>query len=127
MQDFYITGTLKSPEIDFKTSGKLRISGVSVLEDSYDFYRRPIQWVEEYVLQPADKTVVDLDLKFFNTSSQVNIFEILMRLADLQRSGYKVEFNWYYTEEDMRELGEDIANLLGIKFNFIKKESEPEI
>ncbi len=121
MKDLFIKGSVKHPEISFSVDGHLKISGVSVLEDSYEFYRKPITWVDEYLLQPAEKTIVDIDLSFFNTSSQVNLFEILMKLAELQRSGYDVTFNWFYAEEDLLDLGQDISNLLGINFNFVRK------
>jgi len=121
MKNLYIKGTPKSPEIDFRVNGFLRISGVSSLENAYQFYREPISWISEYILNPAEKTILDVDLEFFNTSSQVNIFEILTLLAELKKSGYDVIFNWYYVDEDLLDLGEDIANLLNIKFNYIKK------
>ena len=124
MKDLYIKPTPKSPEIDFKTNGFIKISGVSALENSYQFYREPIKWITEYVLNPASRTIVNIDLDFFNTSSQVNIFEILTMLAELKKSGFDVVFNWFYSEDDLLELGEDIANLLNIQFNFIKKEKK---
>ncbi len=120
MEDLYIKKTAKSPEIDFKISGHLKISGISILEDSTKFYQKPIKWVDEYVLEPADITVIDVDLEFFNTSSQVNIFEILLKLANLKLSGYNVDFNWYWYDEDFKDVGADISNLIGVDFNFIK-------
>ncbi len=122
MEDLYIKKTAKSPEIDFKTNGQLRISGVSILEDSTKFYQKPIKWIDEYILEPADVTKIDIDLDFFNTSSQVNIFEILLKLANMKHSGYKVEFYWHWEDEDFREVGEDISNLIGVDFTFIKKD-----
>ena len=122
MEDLYIKKTAKSPEIDFKVNGQLRISGVSILEDSSKFYQKPIRWIDEYILEPAEVTRIDVDLEFFNTSSQVNIFEILLKLADMRHSGYTVEFYWYWYDEDFRDVGEDISNLLGVDFNFFKKD-----
>ncbi len=121
MEDLFIKKTAKSPEISFSKNGHLSIKGVSILEDSSEFYRKPLQWMEQYVLEPASKTVIDIDLDFFNTSSQVNLFDILLKLATLQQTGAEVTFNWYYEDEDLKEIGQDIANLLGVDFNFIKK------
>ncbi len=121
MNDLFIKKTAKSPEISFSITGQLSIKGVSILEDSTEFYRKPLQWIEQYVLEPADKTTIDVDLDFFNTSSQVNLFDILLKLATLRQSGFNVTFNWYYEDEDLKEIGQDIANLLGVDFNFIKK------
>ncbi len=123
MEPLFIKGTNKTPEIDFKPDGVLWLRGVSRLEDAYQFFREPVKWVSEYVLEPAEKTEMNIDLEFFNTSSQVNIFEMLIYLSELKKSGYDVQFNWYYDDEDLKDLGEDMSGILGVSFNFIKKKS----
>ncbi len=123
MEDLYIKGTKKSPEIDFRTSGILQIKGVSILENAHDFYQKPVNWLREYILKPAEKTVVNFALEFFNTSSQVHIYEMISILSDLRNLGRDVEINWYYADDDFEELGQDLSQFIGIPFNYYKIDS----
>lgn len=122
MEDLIIRQTNKSPEIKFLADGRLSITGVSILENAHEFYKKPIAWLKEYILVPAQETVLDINLDFFNTSSQVHLFEIISLMSDLQKMGYKVVINWYYSDEEFRDLGKDISDLIGIDFNFISVE-----
>ncbi len=123
MDDLFIPGTKKSPEIDFKTSGTLTIKGVSILENAHDFYKKPVNWLRQYILNPAKKTVVNFALDFFNTSSQVHIYEMITLLSDLMGLGYEVEVNWYYSDDDFMELGQDLSQFIGVPFNYYKLDS----
>jgi len=120
MDDLFIKRTNKSPEIYFKTSGELRIEGISVLENTYEFYKKPISWLKNYILGPAAKTRLDVILEFFSTSSQVYIYEIISLLSDLKNMGFEVEINWFYSDEDFKELGQDLSQFIGIPFSFYK-------
>ncbi len=123
MEDLFIPGTKKSPEIDFKTNGTLTIKGISILENAHDFYQKPVSWLREYILNPAPKTIVNFALDFFNTSSQVHIYEMISLLSDLKGLGYDVQINWYYADDDFRELGEDLSQFIGVPFNYFKLDS----
>jgi hypothetical protein len=121
MKDISIHGTTKSPEVNFSIKGELNISGRSFLENTKEFYEPLIMWLTEYIKSPAPKTSVNFEFEYFNTSSQLWIFRIVEILLDLVKLNKNVEFNWYYSEEEIKEVGIDLANLLGIKMNFIKK------
>ena len=123
MDDLFIPGTKKSPEIDFKASGTLTIKGISILENAHDFYQKPVNWLRQYILNPAKKTVVNFALDFFNTSSQVHIYEMITLLSDLKGLGYEVEVNWYYSDDDFMELGQDLSQFIGVPFNYYKLDS----
>ena len=49
------------------------------------------------------------------------IFRIIEILQDLVILKKEIIFNWYYDEEDVKEAGLDLANLLNIDMNFFKK------
>ncbi len=121
MNDLYIRATTKSPEIDFKSSGELYIKGRSFLENTKEFFEPVISWLVEYILHPAEKTRIDFHFEYFNTSSQLWVFRIVEILIDLVRLNKDIEFNWYFQEEEIEELGVDLANLLGIQMNYIKE------
>ncbi len=121
MENIEIKSTPKSPEVLFNLNGKLVLKGISILDSAHDFYTPLIEWSKKYLKEPAEKTEIIIDLEFFNTSSQLKIFELLSLFAELTKKGKEVEIIWYYEEDDIKEIGEDMANLLGMDFQFIKK------
>jgi len=123
MNDLYINKTPKTPEVNFKQSGLLELRGNSFLENTKEFYEPLIRWLQGYVISPADKTVVNFDFDYYNTSSQLWIFRIVEVLLDLVKVEKDIEFNWYYSDEEVEEAGEDLANLLGIDMNYIRRTS----
>jgi hypothetical protein len=122
MENLYIKPTSISPEINFKKEGLIEIRGISTIENPDSFYKPVFEWISEYVKKPAEKTVINFDMEYYNTSSQMWIFKIMELLADLAKVKNEVQLNWFYTDEDMKELGEDLESLLHIEFNYIKKE-----
>jgi hypothetical protein len=45
-----IKNTLKSPSIDFNPeTGVFEMSGVSLIENTLDFYKPVLKWLEEYL------------------------------------------------------------------------------
>lgn len=120
MEDLYIIAKKKTPEIDFKKNGFLKIKGKSYIENTKDFYDNIIEWLNDYIKEPAEKTVVNFELEYFNTSSQLWLFRMVETLKDLVNLNKDVTFNWYYTEKEIEEVGADLANLLNVEMNFIK-------
>lgn len=124
MDDLQIKETQKTPRIIFRKSGEFKISGNSFLENAEEFYEPIIQWLENYILSPAEKTIINFEFNYYNTTSQLWIYRILENLADLKKIGKKIEINWFYEEEEIQEAGMDLANLLNLEVNFIYKETE---
>lgn len=124
MDDLQIKETQKTPRIIFRKTGEFRISGNSFLENAEEFYEPIIQWLENYTLSPAEKTIMHFEFNYYNTTSQLWIYRILENLADLKKIGKDVEINWYYEEEEIQEAGIDLANLLNLEVNFIYKETD---
>lgn len=120
MSDLYIKGTTKTPEINFKQKGVIELKGSSLIENTKEFYDPIISWLEEYIKHPGDKTVVNFEFEYYNTSSQMWIFRIVEVLQDLVKLKKDISFNWYFEEEEVQEAGMDLANLLNIDMKFIR-------
>lgn len=120
MNDLLIQETNKTPLVEFRTNGSFKIEGNSFLENAEEFYEPIIIWLENYLLNPAEKIVLDIKFNYYNTSSQLWIYRILEIMADLIKIGKEVKINWYYDEEELQEAGLDLANLLNIPMNFIR-------
>ena len=114
----------KNPRIHFDaTSGILNISGVSRSENSSFFYSPILTWITFYTEQPAPETVLNFNVKYFNTRAAKCILEILEALVRThEENRTKLMINWHYMtgDEDMQETGENYSEILEIDFNFIE-------
>ena len=124
MENLIIESTKKTPEVSFTTDGKIRISGRSIPEDASKFYETLYEWVYYYCQNPAETTIIDIDLEYFNSGSSKSILHILRGLVDISKKDHKITINWYYEEgdDDILERGEYYESILEIKFNFIETE-----
>jgi len=118
MENIYQEGTGKLPEITFDYSkGLIEIKGRSIPEDSDSLYRPLINWLSEYVLNPQKKTIVNINLEYFNSSSAKYLTRLLNKLTYLD-ANYELETNWFYVDDEALEEGEDFADILDLKMNF---------
>jgi hypothetical protein len=123
MENINIEGTPKTPTVIFDGgAGKLELSGRSIPENSIEFYKPLLDWIESYGGSPQGKTEVDIKLEYFNTSSSKCILDVFKKLEAL--SGTDMTINWYYEEddEDMLEAGEDYQAIINIPFKMIEVE-----
>lgn len=126
MEKLIIEPKNKTPKLDFDhTTGKMGISGVSSAENSLEFYKPILSWIEEYKLNVQPKTVVDINYKYFNTSSAKCILDMLERFVQLRNHNTEVEINWYYEKDDeeMYDAGTNFSDILEMPFNLIEIES----
>lgn len=125
MNNILIERAVKTPLVSFDfDQGEFKLEGVSVPENTVQFYNPLVFALKEYVENPkGNKTTLDIKLEYFNTSTSVILLNIFRILTALDQSSLTI--NWYYEEEDleMLEAGEDFSNMLGAKFNIIAVES----
>ena len=125
MESISIEGTPKTPTVNFEgTEGVIEIKGRSIPENSIEFYNPLVDWLEKYLSNPAEKTNVNIQLEYFNTSSSKCILDVFKKLEAIYKSGNEVLINWYYEEddEDMLEAGEDYQSIIKIPFKMIEIE-----
>ncbi|MDA3882786.1 MAG: DUF1987 domain-containing protein [Bacteroidales bacterium] len=125
MESIKIDGSPKTPEVNFDyQTGLIEIKGRSIPENSIEFYKPMIDWLEEYTNSPQDKTTVQIQLEYFNTSSSKCILDVFKKLEGISKNGKEIEINWYYEEddEDMLEAGEDYQSIIRIPFKMIEIE-----
>jgi len=122
IQHLQIEKTVDTPIIDFDpVKGEILIEGKSFPNDVTQFYYPLINWLKEYSLAPANKTVVNLKLDYFNTASSKLLLEIFNLFESIYKAGNDVEMNWYYPDDDddMRETGEEYSEIVKVPFNKI--------
>lgn len=123
MENIKIEGTTKTPTVDFdRGSGVLVIKGRSIPENSIDFYKPLVDWIDSYSSNPNDVTVLNMQLEYFNTSSSKCILDVFKKLEQINKSGKEVQIYWHYEEddEDMLEAGEDYDAIIDIDFKMVK-------
>lgn len=107
MKSIFIKQTNKSPEINFNyDSGELKITGNSLVQNSYEFYTPLLEWIDDYVRVPKSKnTKVFIKVVYFTTDASGFFIKILKRLEQLAMANHLVIIKWYYEEGDidMRE------------------------
>jgi len=124
MQEINIEGSPKTPTVNFDPSGHLLLGGRSIPENSVEFYDSLLSWLDNYASSPKEKTVLDVKLEYFNTSSSKCILDVFKKLEHLKKGGNDVTINWFYEEddEDMLEAGEDYDAIIDVPF--VMKEVE---
>ena len=125
MEILSIEGAAKTPTVNLNPeTGTIEIKGRSIPENSIEFYKPVVDWLEEYGKGPKEKTNVNIQLEYFNTSSSKCILDVLKKLESIAKAGNDMVINWYYEEddEDMLEAGEDYQSIIKIPFKMIEIE-----
>jgi len=125
MDSIQIEGTPKTPTIEFDAAtGVVSIKGRSIPENSVEFYKPMVDWLDECASQAKEKTEVNIQLEYFNTSSSKCILDVFKKLEVIKKGGNEVVINWFYEEddEDMLEAGEDYQSIISIPFEMIETE-----
>ncbi len=123
MEPLIIEGTAKTPNVKFDGGqGLIEVKGRSIPENSIEFYKPLVDWLEEYGKTPASLTKVNIQLEYFNTSSSKCILDVFNKLEAIYKGKNEVIINWYYEEddEDMLEAGEDYESIIRVPFKMIE-------
>ena len=120
MDSIHIEGTTKTPTVNFDAAtGIIEIKGRSIPENSIEFYKPLVDWLDKYADIAKGTVNVNVQLEYFNTSSSKCILDVFKKLENIQsRNQAEVIINWFYEEddEDMLEAGEDYQSILKIQF-----------
>ena len=123
MQDLYFEKTFNSPEVEFiAETGELSMEGRSIPEDPGEFFDRLINWVNEYFLNPTDRTVMNIKLEYINSGSSKYMLELLRIMKVNYEKGRDVLIKWYYEEgdESIEELGQHYQQTTPLPFELIE-------
>ena len=122
METLLIEGSAKTPTIKFDAEqGIIEIKGRSIPENSIEFYKPLIDWLEKYSGKPKTNTIVNIQLEYFNTSSSKCILDVFKKLEGINKAGSAVTIHWHYEEddEDMLEAGEDYQAIINVPFKMV--------
>ena len=123
MNNIKMEGTAKTPDLSFDANtGVFDIKGRSIPENSVEFYKPILEWIDEYTKQTPPKTIVNIHLEYFNTSSSKCILDLLKKFEIIAKNGNDIVIRWHYEEddEDMLEAGQDYQSIIKVPFEMVE-------
>lgn len=126
MQGLNIEATSDTPKVYYDSKeGVLNVQGRSMPENSVDFYKPIITWIDNEQNLTNKKLEVNFTYKYFNTASSKMILEVMNALERLSQKGYNININWCYLkiDEDMKEDGEYFEEIVDLPFKYIGLEN----
>ena len=91
-----------------KEQGLIEIKGDSLPENTAEFYKPLMAELKDYFNSPQDKTIVNLEITYFNSSSSKLFFDFFDILDEASEDN-NIKINWIFDEENesAEEAGED--------------------
>ena len=114
-----LNGTEDTPQIIFdRDNNQFTIRGRSLPEDSSEFYRPVIAWMEDYSKNPNPYTELNVNLDYFNSSSIKQLLVLFMLLENIIKLEKEVNIVWCYSKDDdiMEIKGKEFKSMLDIPF-----------
>lgn len=132
MEGINIAATEQTPTVILDSGKRLfEIEGESRPENVHDFYTPIISTLRDYMKSVDNEFHRDIfmeypfsahfKLMYFNSSSAKFISDILFIFKKYYDKGLKIKIYWYYNDgdEDLRDVGEDLAEMTGVPFNYV--------
>ncbi|MBI2418902.1 MAG: DUF1987 domain-containing protein [Ignavibacteriales bacterium] len=122
MDNLLLSKTKNTLGVNFDANnGILELSGSSYPENTTEFFRPLIDWIQKYFLNVTGKLTLNIKIDYLNSSSIKYLSDMIDKLENYHKSGGTVEINWYHKEddEDIMEMGEEIKEDVSFKFTII--------
>jgi len=105
-----------------KENNKFLFEGRSIPENTVEFFKPVLEWLNEYKNSPLEKTTVNMDFMYFNTSTAKLLLDVLLVFDKINTTEKSVEVIWHYMEDDtdIQEAGEEFASMISIDFDYIE-------
>ena len=111
-----------SPEILLNPKGLIRIDGRGIIGHNYETSEKILNWIHEYLKNPAELTTVIVALEYINSLSTMILVSILKEISRVVHCNKQFFVHWCYEDEDedILERGEFISSTLNIPIDFIR-------
>ncbi len=121
MNRLEIAASNNTPHIILDGDSKsIVIEGKSFPEDSKEFYRPVIEWMDAFKATNPSELEVFFNLFYLSSSSIISVKQFLMKVVELGNSGAKTTVIWAYDEDDddIKKTGEDYQKLTKLNFEY---------
>lgn len=104
-----------------KNAGIFEFSGKFLPQKTKEFYAPIVEFIEDYLKSPNQKTILTFRMDYFNTASSKKILDLMMMFESLSKQAM-VEVCWYYQKDDsdIKEAGIGYSELVELPFKFIE-------
>ena len=119
MQNLITPSGFGIPSVNFNAvSGILIMKGRSIPEHPKAMFTPIINWIIDYLKQPAAKTELILKLDYINSSSYKFMLNIMELFTPIKES---TTIKWYYEldDDDMKEVGAELKNIIPVTIEMI--------
>ncbi len=127
--EVHILATNTTPEIFLSQKGTIKIKGRAIDESRSKIPDQVTNWIDEYVMNPAEVTRVTIALEFLNSFNTIILTSTLKRISQVIQKGKQLAIKWYYDEDDLDifERGEYISATINVPIEFIVTDNVTEI
>jgi len=125
MEKIEIEPTATTPKVSFRPEeGYFEISGKSLPENSFEFYKPLLDFIEAYTESPVGSTSLVFRLQYFNTSSTSHFLRMIKKFEKIHTDGKNASVRWFYDQDDddMKEAGEDFKVLSKLPIEIISSD-----
>ncbi|WP_294966718.1 DUF1987 domain-containing protein [Sulfurimonas sp.] len=124
MKNLIFEATKYTPEINLDAKGIISLVGKSYPENTFEFYKPMIKWLEEYFeVNEFGTTTINMEIIYFNSSSSKLFFDFFDLLEE-NCEKHTITVNWIYDGENVsaQEAGEDfIEDFESLKIKLVEK------
>ncbi len=123
MKPYKVEKTETTPIVHLdKEKSIFKIEGMSITENAFEFYEPIINWLNEYAINPNDKTIFEINITYFNSVSALYIAKVIKVLKDIYLNKKDVILKWFYNEDDseMQEHGIGLETVFKIPIELIQ-------
>jgi hypothetical protein len=101
-------------------AGNMKIAGISIPENSMEFYDQLLVWVREKLDNQLPTFEIHIHLEYFNTSSLKSLLNVFKAIIEKCGQQSKAVIKWYYDadDEDMKFRGEELSMILKYPFAY---------
>jgi hypothetical protein len=116
----HILPTRSTPEVFLNPEGIIKIKGRAMDESKEKVPEQIADWIDAYLLNPADLTKVVIALEFLNSFNTLVIISILRKISQVLQQKKELVIHWFYEEDDVDifERGECISSTINIPIEF---------
>jgi hypothetical protein len=122
MDALKLEGQFNFPSIDFNpNTGLLKISGRSIPENPVKFYQPLENWIVEFIKTNPKDLILSIYLDYLNTHSTECVLILMKKIENFYKdknANVKVLWSFDEDDEDMEYLGEDLASIVTIPFDY---------
>ena len=117
---FNLLPTKDTPGFFLNPDGMLKISGRGLYQNETEDIKQVMNWIDEYLSNPAETTCLIIAFEYLNSFSATIIVSLLRKLTTALLPSNKLVIQWYYEEDDeaMVEQGECISSTFNIPMDF---------